>query len=106
VTKSEKKIAAAFHEVHANPPAVVAQTRRKKGAAAADRQRTAIALSKARAAGASMPRMVRRSARGSPAPAGQGLTQGYGRPTRAGRPASDVQQGYRLLARARKILGA
>jgi hypothetical protein len=38
----------AFHEVHANPPAIVAKTRRKKGAAAAKRQMVAIALSKAR----------------------------------------------------------
>lgn len=39
---------AAFHEVHANPPAIVAQTARKEGPAQAKRQMVAIALSKAR----------------------------------------------------------
>ena len=49
---SKGKIAEAFHEVHANEPKAVAATRRKKGSAAAEKQRVAIALSKARAAGA------------------------------------------------------
>lgn len=40
------------HEMKHNPPAVLAKTRRKKGAKAADRQRVAILLSKARAHGA------------------------------------------------------
>jgi hypothetical protein len=38
----------AFHEVFTNPPAVVATTRRKKGAGQARKQMIAIALSKAR----------------------------------------------------------
>ncbi len=43
-------------ELRDNPPAVLEQTRRKKGAAAADRQRVAILLNKAREAGASIPK--------------------------------------------------
>jgi hypothetical protein len=50
-----KKVAAAFHEVHTNPPAIVAKTRRKSGPGQARKQEVAIALSKARAAGASIP---------------------------------------------------
>jgi hypothetical protein len=92
-TKSEKKVSAAFREVYADEPSVVAQTRKKQGPEAAQRQKVAIALSKARAAGA----LVRRSARGSPAPAGQNLTRGYARPNHAGRPDGAVQQGYRRL---------
>ncbi|MCP4900108.1 MAG: hypothetical protein GY906_24320 [bacterium] len=38
----------AFSEVHENEPAIVARTRRKKGAAAAERQKKRIALEKAR----------------------------------------------------------
>ena len=40
----------AFREVHANEPAIVTATRRKQGARAANKQRIAIALSKARRA--------------------------------------------------------
>ena len=39
--------AAAFKEVHDNPPRVLAKTARKKGKAQAEKQRIAIALSKA-----------------------------------------------------------
>ena len=39
---------AAAHELKANPPAVLAKTRKKKGKKAAERQRVAIMLSKAR----------------------------------------------------------
>ena len=42
MTKSE-----AFHEVKTNPPAILAKTAKKSGAAQANRQRIAIALSKA-----------------------------------------------------------
>jgi hypothetical protein len=49
------RVEQAFHEVSENEPAVVAKTRKKKGAAAAKRQKVAIALSKARAAGARVP---------------------------------------------------
>ena len=41
---------AAFDEMKANPPAILAKTKRKKGAKAADRQRVAIGLAKARRA--------------------------------------------------------
>jgi len=37
----------AFHEVKENPPAILAKTAKKSGAAQANRQRIAIALSKA-----------------------------------------------------------
>lgn len=57
---AKDKVAAAFHEVHANEPSAVAKTRKKKGSAAAEKQRVAIALSKARAAGAHI------KARGNP----------------------------------------
>lgn len=43
-------IEAAFREVNANEPKIVAKTRRKKGAKAAQKQKVAIALSKARRA--------------------------------------------------------
>lgn len=41
-------LSAAFHEMKKNPPKVLEKTRRKHGAAAAERQRVAIAMSKAR----------------------------------------------------------
>jgi len=47
-TKSERRKRAAFREVNRNEPAIVKKTRRKKGKAAANRQKIAIALSKAR----------------------------------------------------------
>lgn len=48
----KSKVAQAFHEVTTNPPAVVASTRRKFGERRAAKQTVAIALSKARKAGA------------------------------------------------------
>ena len=42
-----KKLSAAFHEIKHNPPAILATTARKSGAAQARRQAVAIALSKA-----------------------------------------------------------
>lgn len=42
----------AGREMKENPPRILAKTRKKKGAAAANKQRVAIMLSKARAAGA------------------------------------------------------
>jgi hypothetical protein len=42
-----KKLAAAFHELKANPPAILAKTAKKSGAARANAQRIAVALSKA-----------------------------------------------------------
>jgi len=53
--KDRAKLQAAFHEVKHNRPAVVSKTARKKGAGAAHKQEVAIALSKARRAGAAVP---------------------------------------------------
>ena len=50
------RVAAAFREVSENEPSVVAKTRKKFGALRARRQKVAIVLSKAREAGASIPR--------------------------------------------------
>jgi len=44
------------HEMKVNPPSVLAKTQRRFGAARAERQRKAILLSKARRAGARIPR--------------------------------------------------
>lgn len=63
-TKSDKQVAAAFHEVHANVPSTVKATG-KTGAAKA-KMVTAVALSKARAAGAEIPEKPKRT-RGSKA---------------------------------------
>jgi hypothetical protein len=52
-TKSEKKVAEAFHEVHASPPRTLGKTQTK---AERQSQLTAIALSKAKAAGADIPK--------------------------------------------------
>lgn len=48
-------LASAFHELKANPPAVLARTRKKEGPGQANKQRVAIAFSKARVAGAKIP---------------------------------------------------
>lgn len=48
--KLRQQIEAAFREVNADEPAIVGKTRRKKGEKAAQKQKTAIALSKARRA--------------------------------------------------------
>lgn len=48
-------LASAFHELKERPPAVLARTRKKEGAGQANKQRVAIAFSKARAAGAKIP---------------------------------------------------
>ncbi len=47
-TKSERRKHAAFREVNRKEPSIVKKTRRKKGKAAAKRQKIAIALSKVR----------------------------------------------------------
>jgi hypothetical protein len=54
--KSTAKVKAAFAELKKNPPAILAKTAKKEGPAQADRQRVAIGLSKARAAGARIPK--------------------------------------------------
>lgn len=54
-SKSQRLIRAAGHELKKNPPKILKATRRKEGAEAANKQRVAIMLSKARAAGADIP---------------------------------------------------
>lgn len=54
-SKSQKLIEAAGQEMKTNPPKILKATMRKKGAEAANKQRVAIMLSKARAAGADIP---------------------------------------------------
>ena len=51
-TKTEK----AFSEVERNEPKIVGETRRKKGKKAAEKQKIAIALSKARRRGVKIPK--------------------------------------------------
>jgi len=53
--KTRRLIKAAGHELKVSPPKILAKTARKSGAKAAAKQRVAIMLSKARAAGASIP---------------------------------------------------
>jgi len=48
VQSKKRRRKAAFKEVFENEPKIVAKTRRKKGVMAANRQKIAIALSKAR----------------------------------------------------------
>ena len=55
-TKSQRILSSVGRELKENPPAVLAKTRAKKGAAAAKRQKTAITLAKARKRGARIPR--------------------------------------------------
>lgn len=52
---ADKRVEAAFHEVFTDTPKIVKHTARKFGKAKAEKQRVAIALSKARKAGASIP---------------------------------------------------
>lgn len=54
--KNRAKLEAAFHEVKVKEPAIVGHTRKKIGAQRAEQQRTAIALDKARRAGATVSR--------------------------------------------------
>jgi len=61
MAKKNGKVAAAFREVHKNTPEAVKKTIAKKGKAAGESQRKAIALSKARAAGASIPEAPKNS---------------------------------------------
>jgi hypothetical protein len=55
-SKTEKTLQSAGRELKDNPPAILASTRRKFGAARAKSQRRAILLSKARAKGARIPK--------------------------------------------------
>ena len=54
-SKTKRLIRAAGHELKVQPPKILAKTRRKSGAKRANKQRIAIMLSKARAAGANIP---------------------------------------------------
>ena len=54
--KTADLIEAAGHEIKANPPKIIAKTRKKSGAKRAKKQRVAIMLSKARKAGANIPK--------------------------------------------------
>jgi len=56
-------LAEAFHEVYKDTPRIVSHTARKFGAKRAEAQRVAIALEKARKAGAKIPRQRGRLAR-------------------------------------------
>lgn len=58
-TKTEKKVAEAFHEVHTNVPSTVKAT--GKTGVAKEKMLTAVALSKARAAGADIPEKPKKS---------------------------------------------
>ena len=51
----DDKLEAIGHELKENPPAILNATRRKFGAAKAEKQRKAILLSKARQAGVKIP---------------------------------------------------
>lgn len=53
--KTQRRVDAAFREVSRNEPEAVKETRRTKGDAAAESQRRAIALRKARRRGARIP---------------------------------------------------
>ena len=53
-TRSARIIHAMGREMKANPPGILAKTKAKKGAKAAEKQRVAILLNKARKAGASV----------------------------------------------------
>lgn len=59
-TKTEKALSKAGKEMKKKEPATIAKTRRKKGKAAAEAQRVAILLSKAREEGADIPKKKRK----------------------------------------------
>lgn len=63
MSKSRKILHRMGSEMRDNPPRIVEKTRREKGDAAAEKQRKAILLSKARKAGARIPRKGSKSNR-------------------------------------------
>jgi hypothetical protein len=77
MTKAEKQTAAAFREVYRDEPSIVGKTRAKYGAERATAQKRAIALAKARRAGARIP--MARSTRGSGPMGAPDLRRGYRR---------------------------
>ncbi len=56
-SKTADALENAGHEIKVNPPKILARTKSKFGAARAERQRRAILLSKARSAGAKIPKL-------------------------------------------------
>lgn len=54
-TKTQKILKSMGHEMKMNPPKILAKTAKKEGSAQAAKQKVAILLSKARAAGAKIP---------------------------------------------------
>lgn len=54
--KSQAKIEAAGHEMKVNPPKILAKTQKKFGKKRMEKQKVAIMLSKAREAGAKIPK--------------------------------------------------
>ena len=54
-TRTARILSGIGGELKANPPAILSKTRRKKGEARAEKQRVAILLNKAKAAGADIP---------------------------------------------------
>jgi hypothetical protein len=56
MTKTKKIVKRMFHEVHERTPSAVMHTMIDKGPERAEKQRVAIALSKARAKGARIPK--------------------------------------------------
>ena len=55
-TKTKRILQSVGHELKKKPPRILAKTRRKKGKAAAEKQRVAILLAKARKRGARIKR--------------------------------------------------
>lgn len=60
-TRTARILADVGHELKNNPPRILSKTRRKEGKKAAETQRVAILLSKARAAGARIPKEAKRA---------------------------------------------
>jgi hypothetical protein len=58
MTKTQKLVKSAFHEIKQDQPKVVTHTIAAKGTEVGRKQKIAIALSKARAKGARIPRRV------------------------------------------------
>jgi len=77
------KLEQAFHEVRVNEPAIVKHTRAKYGSRRAAKQKVAVALAKARKAGAKVPRIET-----NPLSPGRYLVHG------------DLGRGYRPMGKA------
>lgn len=66
MSKTQRLIKAAGHEIKEKEPAIVGHTREKFGAKRAEAQKTAIMLDKARRAGADIPKKAKRTVHHSP----------------------------------------